>query len=143
MKLALDVLDDTTLAEMSLATSKVINKEHRISLTLRLPHAVRLFIQAYDTMVIAPDALPRELAIKRTQIMLTLMQLSDGRCSRQGKLQRIWQERTGKLVKNMVACADRPWQQLGDDTPEAHDRRATKLADERSGVTKAASACTP
>lgn len=86
MGLALDALDGITLAQLSLSTSKVLRKKHRVSFALRLHHALHLFIQAHDAIVVAPDAsspppalvFSLEYATTLLHITPPLLQSSDG-----------------------------------------------------------------
>lgn len=63
MEPALDSLDSASLTQLSLPTSKILHKEHRAPFALRLLHALRLFVQAQDAAVAAPDASPPSPAL--------------------------------------------------------------------------------
>lgn len=90
---ALDALDVIALAQLSLSMSKALHKEYRAPFAPHQRHALRLFIQTHDAVVVPtnsslppPDlVLKLERAIKLLHITLALLQSSDDRCSRQGR----------------------------------------------------------
>ena len=81
-----------------------------------------------------------ERATKLLHITPALLQSSDGRCSRQGRYNEYAREKLAGLSDWLVVFAGRSRQKAREDTPEARQLRASKLAHERGGITKAASA---
>lgn len=87
---ALDALDDTGIAQLSLSISKVLRKKHRAPFALKLRHPLRLFVQAYDAVVFASDAgspspalaLNLERATKLLYVTPALLRSSGGCCNR-------------------------------------------------------------
>ncbi|CAM9580141.1 unnamed protein product [Ascophyllum nodosum] len=143
----LDALDGTTLARMSLSTAKAVQQEHRMSFARSLKHALHVFCQAHNALQVAPggphnEALVTNLerATKLLRIIPALLQSSDGRCSQQGRYNEYTRGELTDLIDWLVVFAGRSQQKAREDTPEAHRIRASKLAHERGGITKAASA---
>ena len=54
----LDALDGTTLAKMSLSTSKTIREERRMPFARSLRHALRLLRQTHNELQVAPANSP-------------------------------------------------------------------------------------
>ena len=144
----LDALDRTTLARMSLSMAKAVRQEHRMSFARSLRHALRIFCQVHNALPVAPAGGPHnetlvtnlERATKLLQITPALLQSSDGRCSRQGRYNEYTRGGLTGFIDWLVVFARRSRQKAREDTPEARRTRATKLAHERGGITKAASA---
>ena len=113
-----------------------------------LRHTLRIFCQAHNALQIAPAGGPHnealvtnlERATKLLHITPALLQSSDGRCSRQGRYNEYARRELTGLIDWLVVFAGRSRQKAREDTPEARRRRASKLAHQRGGVTKAASA---
>ena len=144
----LDALDGTTLAKMSLSTAKAVRQEHRMPFARSLRHALRIFCQAHNSLQVAPTGGPHnetlvtnlERATKLLHITPALLQSSDGRCSRQGRYNEYGRGELTGLIDWLVVFAGRSRQKAREDTPEARRIRASKLAHQRGGITKAASA---
>ena len=144
----LDALDGTTLARMSLSTAKAVRQEHRMPFARSLRHALRIFCQAHNALQVAPPGGPHtealvtnlERATKLLHITPALLQSSDGRCSRQGRYNEYTRGELTGLIDWLVLFAGRSRQKAREDTPEARRTRASKLAHERGGITKAANA---
>ena len=144
----LDALDGTTLARMSLSTAKAVRQEHRMPFARSLRHALRIFCQAHNALQVAPAGGPHnealvtnlERATKLLHITPALLQSSDGRCSRQGRYNEYARGELTGLIDWLVVFAGRSRQKAREDTPEARRIRASKLAHQRGGITKAASA---
>ena len=144
----LDALDETTLARMSLSTAKSIRQEHRMPFTGSLKHALRIFCQAPNALQVVPAGRPHnealvtnlERATKLLHITPALLQSSDGRCSRQGRFNEYARGELTGLIDWLVVFAGRSRQKAREDTPEARRIRSSKLAHQRGGITKAASA---
>ena len=144
----LDALDGTTLARMSLSTAKAVRQEHRMPLARSLRHALRSFCQAHNALQVAPAGGPHnealftnlERATKLLHITPALLQSSDGRCSRQGRYNEYARGELTGLIDWLVVFAGRSRQKARENTPEARRIRASKLAHQRGGITKAASA---
>ena len=113
-----------------------------------LRHALRIFCQAHNALQVAPAGGPHnealvtnlERATKLLHITPALLQSSDGRCSRQGRYNEYVREELTGLIDWLVVFAGRSRQKEREDTPEARRTRASKLAHQRGGITKAASA---
>ena len=144
----LDALDGTTLAGMSLSTAKAVRQEHRMPFARSLRHALRIFCQAHNALQVAPTGGPHnealvtnlERATKLLHITPALLQSSDGRCSRQGRYNEYARGELTGLIDWLVVFAGRSRQKAREDAPEARRIRASKLAHQRGGITKAASA---
>ena len=144
----LDALDGTTLARMSLSTAKAVRQEHRMPFARSLRHALRISCQAHNALQVAPAGGPDnealvtnlERATKLLHITPALVQSSDGRCSRQGRYNEYARGELTGLIDWLVVFAGRTRQKAREDTPEARRIRASKLAHQRGGITKAASA---
>ena len=145
----LDALDGTTLARMSLSTAKAIRQEHRMPFARSLRHALRIFCQAHNVLQVAPaggshnEALVTNLerATKLLHIITpALLQSSHGRCSRQGRYNEYARGELTGLIGCLVVFAGRSRQKAREDTPEARRIRASKLAHEKGGTIKVASA---
>ena len=144
----LDALDGINLARMSLSTAKAIRQEHRMPFARSLRHALRIFCQAHNALQVAPAGGPYnealvtnlERATKLLHITPALLQSSDGRCSRQGRYNEYARGELTGLIDWLVMFAGRSRQKAREDTPEARRIRASKLAHQRGGITKAASA---
>ena len=149
----LDALDGTTLARMSLSTAKAVRHEHRMPFARSLRHALRIFCQAHNALQVAPTGGPHNEALvtnlervtELLHITPALLQSSDGRCSRQGRYNEYTRGELTGLFDWLVVFAGRSRQKAREDTPEARRIRASKLAHQRGGITKAASAliCPP
>ena len=113
-----------------------------------LRHALRIFCQAHNALQVAPAGGPHnealvtnlERATKLLHITPALLQSSDGRCSRQGRYNEYARGELTGLIDWLVVFAGRSRQKAREDTPEARRIRASKLAHQRGGITKAASA---
>ena len=81
-----------------------------------------------------------ERATKLLHITPALLQSSDGRCSRQGRYNEYARGELTGLIDWLVVFAGKSRQKAREDTPEARRIRTSKLADQRGGITKAASA---
>ena len=144
----LDALDGTTLARMSLSTAKAVRQEHRIPFARSLRHALRIFCQAHNALQVAPAGGPHnealvtnlERATKLLHITPALLQSSDGRYSRQGRYNEYARGELTGLIDWLVVFVGRSRQKAREDTPEARRIRASKLAHQRGGITKATSA---
>ena len=145
----LDALDGTALARMSLSTAKAIRQDRRMPLARSLRHALRIFCQAHNALQIAPAGGPHDEALvtnlerasKLLHITPALLQSSDGRCSRQGRYNEYARGELTGLIDWLVVFAGRSQQKAREDTPEEARRiRASKLAHQRRGITKASSA---
>ena len=144
----LDALDGTTLARMSLSTAKAVRQEHRIPFARSLRHALRIFCQAHNALQVTPAGGPHnealvtnlERATKLLHITPALLQSSDGRCSWQGRYNEYARGELTGLIDWLVVFAGRSRQKARKDTPKAYRIRASKLAHQRGGITKAASA---
>ena len=79
-------------------------------------------------------------ATKLPHIGPALLQSSGGRCSRLGRYNEYTREEVTNLIDWLVVFAERNRQKAREDTPEARRIRASKLAHERGGITKAANA---
>ena len=142
----LDALDGTTLARMYLSTAKVVRQEHRMRFARSLRYALRIFCQAHNALQVAPPGGPHnealvtnlERATKLLHITPALLQSSDGRCSRQGRYNEYARGELTGLMDWLVVFAGRSRRK--EDTPEARRIRASKLAHQRGGITKDASA---
>ena len=147
----LDALDGTTLARLSLSTAKAVRQEHRMPFVRSLRHALRIFCQAHNALQVAPAGGPHNEALvinleRATKLLHTtpaLLQSSDGRSSRQGRYNEYARGELTGLIDWLVAFAGRSRQKAREDTPEARRIRASKLAHQRGGITKAASALSP
>ena len=80
-----------------------------------------------------------ERATKLLHITPAFLQSSDGRCSRQKRYNEYTKEELKGFINGLVAFAGKIRQKAREDTPEARRIRASKLAHERGGITKAAS----
>ena len=106
------------------------------------------FCQAHNALQVAVAGGPHnealvtnlERATKLLRITQALPQSSDGRCSRQGRYNEYTREELTDLIDWLVVFAGRNRQKAWEDTPEARRIRASKLAHERGGITKAARA---
>ena len=144
----LDALDRTTLASMSPPTAKAIRQEHRMPVARSLMHALRIVCQAHSALQVVPVGGPHnealvtnlERATKLLHITPALLQSSNERCSRQGRYNEYAGGELTGLIDWLVVFADRSRQKAREDTPEARRIRASKLAHQRGGITKAASA---
>ena len=113
-----------------------------------LRHALRIFCQAYNALQVAPAGGPHNEALvtnlergtKLLHITPALLQSSDGRCSRQGRYNEYARRKLTGLIDWLVMLAGRSRQKAREDTTEARRIRASKLAHQRGGITKAASA---
>ena len=81
-----------------------------------------------------------ERATKLFHITPALLQSSDGRRGRQGRQNEYTRGELTGLIDCLVVFAGRSRQKAREDTPEARRIRASKLAHQRGGITKAASA---
>ena len=144
----LDALDGTTLARMFLSTAKAVGQEHRMPFARSLRHALRIFYQAHNALQVAPAGGPHnealvtnlERATKLLHITPALVQSSDGRCNREGRYNEYARGELTGLIDWLVVFAGKSRQKALEDTPEARRIRASKLAHQRGGITKAASA---
>ena len=133
---------------MSLSTAKAVRQEHRMPFARSLRHALRIFCQAHSALQVAPAGSPHnevlvtnlERATKLLHITPALLQSSDGRCSRQGRYNEYVRGELTGLIDWLVVFAGRSRQKAREDTPEARRIRVSKLAHQRGGITKAASA---
>ena len=149
----LDALDGTTLAEMFLSTAKAVRQEHRMPFARSLRYSLRIFCQAHNALQVGPASGPHdealvinlERATKLLYIPLALLKSSDGRCSRQKHYNECTRGELTGLIDWLVVFAGRSRQKAREGTPKARRIRASKLAHERGGITKAASAliCSP
>ena len=106
------------------------------------------FCQAHNALQVAPAGDPhnealvtnRERATKLLHITSALLQSSRGQCSRQGRYNEYVRGELTGLLGWLVVFAGRSRQKAREDTPEARRIRASKLAHQRGGTTKAASA---
>ena len=106
------------------------------------------FCQAHNALQVAPAGGPHnealvtnlERATKLFHITPALLQSWDGRCSRQGRYNEYARGDLAGLIDWLVVFAGRSRQKEREDTPEARRVRASKLAHQRGGITKAASA---
>ena len=118
-----------------------------MSFARSLKHALRIFCQAPNALQVAPADRPHnealvtnlERATKLLHITPALLQSSDGRCSRQGRFNEYARGELTGLIDWLVVFAGRSRQKARKDTPEARRIRASKLAHQRGGITKAAS----
>ena len=109
---------------------------------------LRIFCQAHNALQIAPAGGPHnetlvtnlERATKLLHITPALLQSSDGRCSRQGRYNEYARGELTGLIDWLMVFSGRSRQKAREDTPEARRIRASKLAHQRGGITKAASA---
>ena len=144
----LDVLDGTILARMSLSTAKAVRQEHRMPFARSLRHVLRIFCKAHNALHVAPAGGPHNEALvtnlgratKFLHITPALLQSSDGRCSRQGRYNEYARGELTGLIDWLVVFAGRNRQKVREDTPVARRIRASKLAHQRGGITKAANA---
>ena len=101
-------LDGTTLARMSFSTAEAVQQEHRMSFAPSLRHALRNSCQAYNALQVTSAGGPHnealvtnlERANKLFHITPSLLQLSDGRCSRQGR----YNEYTRGELTGLIDC---------------------------------------
>ena len=130
----LDALDGKTLARLSLSMAKAVRQERRMPFAHSLRHALRIFFHN--------EALVTNLgrATKLLPITPALLQSSEGRCSRQGRYNEYTRGELTGLIYWLVVFAGRSRQKAREDTPEARQIRASKLAHQRGDITKAASA---
>ena len=113
-----------------------------------LRHALRIFCQAYNALQVAPAGCPHNEALatnlkgatKLLHITSALLQSSDGRCSQQGGYNEYTRGELTALIDCLVVFAGKIHQKAREHTPEARRTRASKLAHEKGGTTKAASA---
>ena len=116
--------------------------------TRSLRHALRICCQAHNALQVAPAGGPHnealvtnlERATKLLHITPALLQSSDGRCSRQGRYNEYARGELTGIMGWLVVFAGRSRQKAREDTPEARRIRASKLAHQRGGITKGASA---
>ena len=142
----LDALDGTTLARMSLSTAKAVRQKHRMPFARSLRHALRIFCQAHNALQVASAGGPHnealvtnlERATKLLHITPALLQSSDGCCSRQGRYNEYTGGELAGLVDWLVVFEGKNRRRARKDTPEARRIRASKLAQEKGGITKAA-----
>ena len=138
----------SALCLLSFSTAKVLRMGHRGPFARSLQHALRLFMRAHDAVSCydstPPLALTRDLerAIKLLHITPALLQSSDGRCSRQSRYNEYGRGELGPLIQWLLVYANCSSTRSLHDTPEARLKRATKLAHERGGITKAANILT-
>ena len=144
----LDALDGTTLARISLPTAKAVRQEHQMPFARNLRHTLSIFCQAHNALQVASASGPHneavvinlERATKLLHITPALLQSSDGRCSRQQRYNEYTRGELMGLIDWLVRFAGRRRQKPTKDAPKARRIRASKLAHERGGTTKAASA---
>ena len=113
-----------------------------------LRHALRIYCQAHNALQVAPAGGPHnealvtnlERAAKLLHITPALLQSPDGRCSRQGRYNEYTRGELTGLIDWLVVFAGRSRQKAREHTPEARRIRASTLAHQRGGITKAASA---
>ena len=106
------------------------------------------FCQAHNALQVSPAGGPHNEALvtnlekdtKLLHITPALLQSSDGRCSRQGRYNEYARGELTGLIDWLVVFAGRSRPKAREDTPEARRVRASKLAHQRGGITKAASA---
>ena len=111
------------------------------------PEACPTHCQAHNALQVAPAGGPHNEALvtnlKRVTKLLyitpALLQSSDGRCSRQGRYNEYARGELTGLIDWLVVFTGRSRQKAREDTPEARQIRASKLAHQRGGITKAAS----
>ena len=109
--------------------------------------ATHFFCQAHNALQVAPAGGPHNVALvtkleRATNNLHTtpaLLQSSDGRYSRQGYYNEYARGELTGLIDWLVVFAGRSRQKAREDTPEARRIRASKLAHQRGGITKAAS----
>ena len=110
-----------------------------------MPYA--FFCKAHNALQVAPAGGPHnealvtnsERATSLLHITPALLQSSDGRCSRQGRYNDYTRGELTGLIDWLVVFTGRSRQKAREDTLEARRIRASKLAHERGGITKAAS----
>ena len=144
----LDALEGTTLARMFRSTAKAVRQEHRMPFVRSLRHALRTFLSSSQCSTGSPAGGPHnealvtnlERATKLLHITPALLQPMDGRCSQQGRYNEYTRGELTGLIDWLVVFAGRSRQKARNDTFEARRIRASKLAHERGGITKAASA---
>ena len=113
-----------------------------------LRHALRTFCQTHNALQVASAGYPHnealatnlETATKLLHITPALLHSSDGRCSRQGRYNEYTRGELADHMDWLVVFAWRSRQTAREDTLEARRIRASKLAHERGGIAKAASA---
>ena len=113
-----------------------------------LRHALRIFCQAHNALQVTPAGGPHNEALvtnlerdnKLLHITPALLQSSDARCSRQGRYKEYARVELTGLIDWLVVFAGRSRQKAREDTSEARRIRASKLAHQRGGITKVASA---
>ena len=144
----LDALEGRTLARMFFFTANVVQQEHRMPIVRSLRHALRIVCQAYNALQVASAGCPHdealvtnlEKATKRLRITPALLQSSDGRCSREGRYSEYTKRELTGLIDWLVVFAGRSRHKGREDTPEDRRVGASKLAHEKGGIAKAASA---
>ena len=111
-----------------------------------MPYA--FFCRAHNALQVAPAGGPHNEALvtnleRATKLLHTtpaLLHSSDGRCSQQERYNEYTRGELTGLIDWLVVFAGRSRQKAREDTFEARRIRASKLAHERGGITKAASA---
>ena len=144
----LDALDGTALAIMSLSTAKAVRQEHRMPFARSLRHALRIFCRFHNALQVASAGGPHNEALvtnlkrapKLLHITPAILQSSDGHCSRQGRYDEYTRGELTGLIVWLVVFTGKRRQKAWESIPEARRIRASKLAHERGGITKAASA---
>ena len=144
----LGALDGTNLARMSLSTAKVVRQEHRMPFARSLRHARGIFSRAPNALQVTPAGGPHNEALvtnlgrgtKLLHITPALLQSSDRRCNRQKRYNEYTRGELTGLIDRLVVFTGRSWQNAREDAPEARGKRLSKLAHERGGLAKAASA---
>ena len=112
-----------------------------------LRHALCIFCRAHNALQVASAGVPYNEALvtnlkivtKVLHITPALLQSSDGYCSRQERYNEYTRGELTGLIDWLMVFARRSRQKAREDTPEAGQIRAGKLAHERGGITKAAS----
>ena len=133
---------------MSLSTAKAVRQEHRIPFARSMRYVQRIFCQAHNALQVAPADGPHNKTLvtdlkrytKLLHITPALLQSSDGRCTRLGRYNEYTRRELGGFIDWLMVFAGRSRQKVREDTPEARQIRASKLAHERGGITKAAGA---
>ena len=105
------------------------------------------FCKAHNALQVAPAGGPHnealvtnpERATSLLHITPALLQSSDGRCSRQGRYNDYTRGELTGLIDWLVVFTGRSRQKSRGDTLKTRRIRASKLAHERGGITKAAS----
>ena len=142
--LALDSISAEELTKLSFATVKEVRPQHRNQLGHAIQHSIRLFLRAHEELVLqratghAQPGVTIERAIKLLHLTPALLLSTDGRMSRQGRFNAFTSGDIGGLLSWLIMFSRRPGCQAREDSVGARQARATRLAHERGGITKAA-----